>query len=141
MIEHKVITDKDTGEGLEIDNGKLKVAVDGTTVVIQGNKLVAVSNNVDLHVSELSYDNSTGELKVVVTDASGGNRQEVTTSLAALLSLSQEAGNLLTKKSDGVYLGVRDVIDEIGRDAVKEDTQVIKLTSLGGDFLGYTIPN
>ena len=30
MIEHKVITDKDTGEGLEIDNGKLKVAVDGS---------------------------------------------------------------------------------------------------------------
>lgn len=30
MIEHKVITDKDTGEGLEIDNGKLNVAVDGS---------------------------------------------------------------------------------------------------------------
>lgn len=73
MIEHKVITDKDTGEGLEIDNGKLKVAVDGTTVVIQGNKLVAVSNNVDLHVSSLSYDSETGELKAIVTDANGEN--------------------------------------------------------------------
>lgn len=115
--------------------------MDGTTVVIRGNKLVAVSNNVDLHVSSLSYDSETGELKEIVTDANGENRQEATTSLAALLSLSQEAGNLLSKKSDGVYLGVRDVIDEIGRDAVKEDTQVIKLTSLSGDFLGYTIPN
>lgn len=56
MIEHKIITDKDTGEGLEIDNGKLNVAVDGTTVVIRGNKLVAVGNNIDLHVSSLSYD-------------------------------------------------------------------------------------
>lgn len=141
MIEHKVITDQDTGEALAIENGKLNVQVDGTTVVIRGNKLVAVGNSVDLHVSELSYDNSTGELKAVVTDADGGNRQEVTTSLAALLTLSQEAGNLLSKKTDGIYLGVRDVIDEIGRDAVKEDTQVIKLTSLSGDFLGYTIPN
>ena len=140
MIEHKIITDQDTGEALAIENGKLNVQVDGTTVVIRGNKLVAVSG-IDLHVSELSFDQETGELKAVVTDADGGNRQETTTSLAALLSLSQEAGNLLSKKSDGVYLGVRDVIDEIGRDAVKEDTQVIKLTSLSGNFLGYTIPN
>lgn len=140
MIEHKVITDQDTGEALAIENGKLNVQVDGTTVVIRGNKLVAISG-IDLHVSELSFDQETGELKAVVTDADGGNRQETTTSLAALLSLSQEAGNLLSKKSDGVYLGVRDVIDEIGRDAVKEDTQVIKLTSLSGNFLGYTIPN
>lgn len=140
MIEHKVITDKDTGEALAIENGKLNVQVDGTTVVIRGNKLVAISG-IDLHVSELSFDQETGELKAVVTDADGGNRQETTTSLAALLSLSQEAGNLLSKKSDGVYLGVRNVIDEIGRDAVKEDTQVIKLTSLSGNFLGYTIPN
>lgn len=140
MIEHKIITDKDTGEALAIENGKLNVQVDGTTVVIRGNKLVAISG-IDLHVSELSFDQETGELKAVVTDADGGNRQETTTSLAALLSLSQEAGNLLSKKSDGVYLGVRDVIDEIGRDAVKEDTQVIKLTSLSGNFLGYTIPN
>lgn len=140
MIEHKVITDKDTGEALAIENGKLNVQVDGTTVVIRGNKLVAISG-IDLHVSELSFDQETGELKAVVTDADGGNRQETTTSLAALLSLSQEAGNLLSKKSNGVYLGVRDVIDEIGRDAVKEDTQVIKLTSLSGNFLGYTIPN
>ena len=140
MIEHKVITDQDTGEALAIENGKLNVQVDGTTVVIRGNKLVAISG-IDLHVSELSFDQETGELKAVVTDADGGNRQETTTSLAALLSLSQEAGNLLSKKSDGVYLGVRDVIDEIGRDAVKEDTQVIKLTYLSGNFLGYTIPN
>jgi hypothetical protein len=140
MIEHKIITDQDTGEALAIENGKLNVQVDGTTVVIRGNKLVAISG-IDLHVSELSFDQETGELKAVVTDADGGNRQETTTSLAALLSLSQEAGNLLSKKSDGVYLGVRDVIDEIGRDAVKEDTQVIKLTSLSGNFLGYTIPN
>lgn len=140
MIEHKVITDKDTGEALAIEDGKLNVQVDGTTVVIRGNKLVA-NSGIDLHVSELSFDRETGELKAVVTDADGGNRQETTTSLAALLSLSQEAGNLLSKKSDGVYLGVRDVIDEIGRDAVKEDTQVIKLTSLSGNFLGYTIPN
>nr|DAR79927.1 MAG TPA: hypothetical protein [Caudoviricetes sp.] len=140
MIEHKIITDQDTGEALAIENGKLNVQVDGTTVVIRGNKLVAISG-IDLHVSELSFDQETGELKAVVTDADGGNRQETTTSLAALLSLSQEAGNLLTKKSDGVYLGVRDVINEIGRDAVKEDTQVIKLTSLSGNFLGYTIPN
>ena len=140
MIEHKIITDQDTGEALAIENGKLNVQVDGTTVVIRGNKLVAISG-IDLHVSELSFDQETGELKAVVTDADGGNRQETTTALAALLSLSQEAGNLLSKKSDGVYLGVRDVIDEIGRDAVKEDTQVIKLTSLSGNFLGYTIPN
>lgn len=140
MIAHKVITDQDTGEALAIENGKLNVQVDGTTVVIRGNKLVAISG-IDLHVSELSFDQETGELKAVVTDAGGGNRQETTTSLAALLSLSQGAGNLLSKKSDGVYLGVRDVIDEIGRDAVKEDTQVIKLTSLSGNFLGYTIPN
>jgi hypothetical protein len=140
MIEHKIITDQDTGEALAIENGKLNVQVDGTTVVIRGNKLVAISG-IDLHVSELSFDQETGELKAVVTDADGGNRQETTTSLAALLSLSQEAGNLLSKKSDGVYLGVRDVINEIGRDAVKEDTQVIKLTSLSGNFLGYTIPN
>lgn len=140
MIEHKIITDQDTGEALAIENGKLNVQVDGTTVVIRGNKLVAISG-IDLHVSELSFDQETGELKAVVTDADGGNRQETTTSLAALLSLSQEAGNLLSKKSDGVYLGVRDVIDEIGRDAVKEDTHVIKLTSLSGNFLGYTIPN
>lgn len=140
MIEHKIITDQDTGEALAIENGKLNVQVDGTTVVIRGNKLVAISG-IDLHVSELSFDQETGELKAVVTDADGGNRQETTTSLAALLSLSQEAGNLLTKKEDGIYLGVRDVIDEIGRDAVKEDTQVIKLTSLSGNFLGYTIPN
>lgn len=140
MIEHKVITDQDTGEALAIENGKLNVQVDGTTVVIRGNKLVAISG-IDLHVSELSFDQETGELKAVVTDADGGNRQETTTSLAALLSLSQEAGNLLSKKSDGVYLGVRAVIDEIGRDAVKEDTKVIKLTSLSGNFLGYTIPH
>lgn len=140
MIEHKIITDQDTGEALAIEDGKLNVQVDGTTVVIRGNKLVAISG-IDLHVSELSFDQETGELKAVVTDADGGNRQETTTSLAALLSLSQEAGNLLSKKSDGVYLGVRDVINEIGSDAVKEDTRVIKLTSLSGSFLGYTIPN
>lgn len=140
MIEHKIITDQDTGEALAIEDGKLNVQVDGTTVVIRGNKLVAISG-IDLHVSELSFDQETGELKAVVTDADGGNRQETTTSLAALLSLSQEAGNLLSKKSDGVYLGVRDVINEIGSDAVKEDTRVIKLTSLSGNFLGYTIPN
>ena len=140
MIEHKVVTDSDIGEGLEINGSKLNVAVDGTTVVIRGNKLTAIAG-VDLHLSSLSYDQATGELKAVVTDADGGNRQEVTTSLAALLSLSQEEGNLLTKKADGIHLSVRDVINEIGRDAVKEDTQVIKLTALSGDFLGYTIPN
>lgn len=140
MIEHQVITNNDVGEGLTIEGNKLNVEVDGTTVVIRGNKLVAIAG-VDLHLSELSFDQATGELKAIVTDSSGGNRTEATTSLAALLTLSQEEGNLLTKKADGIHLGVRDVIDEIGRDAVKEDTQVIKLTSLSGNFLGYTIPN
>lgn len=124
----KIVTEGDIGAGLEILEGKLKAAIDNATIVIEGGKLVAKAK-ADLRVTGLTSTN--GNLTVTVSDGEGGNETTVQTTLASLLALSAEEGNLATKKNDGIYVGKADVVAATKAEATTE------FQDLAGNTLGY----
>lgn len=127
----KVVTDADIGKGLKIEDNKLIVEVDGRTIKIVGNQLVAEAQ-VDLRVTALTAEDN--KLKVTVADAEGGNAQTVETTLAKLLALSKDADNLAEAKEDGLYVGKAKVIE------VAKEAATVELQSLGGTTLGFIYP-
>lgn len=108
----KVITHKDVGIGLNIDNGSLAVKTDGVTITIEGGALVA-KQGVDLRVKQIIGDQESGKLKVTVAGENGEGEQVVETSLAQLLALSRAADNLAKANEDGVFVGKSDVVDAV----------------------------
>ena len=142
----KVVTENDIGDGLIIENGKLKANVDGTTIVIEGGKLVAKipEAGVDLRVTAIKADKKTGKLKVTVADADGGNEQTVETTLADLVAISQEADNIAEAKDDGIYVGKAKVVEAIkDPETVKALAELLKgdeLQGLDGTSIGYVLP-
>lgn len=146
MAKIKVVTERDIGDGLIIENGKLKVNVDGTTIVVEGGKLVAKipEAGVDLRVTAIKADKKTGKLKVTVADADGGNEQTVETTLADLVAISQEADNLAEAKDDGIYVGKAKVVEAIkDPETVKALAELLKgdeLQGLDGTSIGYVLP-
>lgn len=127
----KVVTDADISNGLKIEDNKLIVEVDGRTIKIVGNQLVAEAQ-VDLRVTALTAEDN--KLKVTVADAEGGNAQTVETTLAKLLALSKDADNLAEAKEDGLYVGKAKVIE------VAKEAATVELQSLGGTTLGFIYP-
>lgn len=145
MAKIRVVTENDTGKGLEIANQKLNVVVDDVTIKIVDNKLVAQlpEAGVDLRVTKIKADKDTGKLKITVDDGDGGNEKTVETTLAELLVVSAEADNLAEVKDDGIYVGKAKVL-EIVKDpeTVKALAELLKgdeLQSLGGTSLGYVM--
>ena len=63
MAKIKVVTERDTGKGLEIANQKLNVVVDDVTIKIVDNKLVAQipETGVDLRVNAIAADKVIGK--------------------------------------------------------------------------------
>lgn len=146
MAKIKVVTERDIGDGLIIENGKLKANVDGTTIVVEGGKLVAKipEAGVDLRVTAIKADKKTGKLKVTVADADGGNEQIVETTLADLVAISQEADNLAEAKDDGIYVGKAKVVEAVkDPEMVKALAELLKgneLQGLDGTSIGYVLP-
>lgn len=146
MAKIKVVTERDIGDGLIIENGKLKANVDGVTIVVEGGKLVAKipEAGVDLRVTAIKADKKTGKLKVTVADADGGNEQTVETTLADLVAISQEADNLAEAKDDGIYVGKAKVLEAIkDPETVKALAELLKgneLQGLDGTTIGYVLP-
>lgn len=145
MAKIRVVTENDTGKGLEIANQKLNVVVDDVTIKIVDNKLVAQipETGVDLRVTKIKGDKDTGKLKITVDDGAGGNETTVQTSLAELLVVSAEADNIAEVKDDGIYVGKAKVL-EIVKDpeTVKALAELLKgdeLQSLGGESIGYVM--
>lgn len=132
MAKIKVVTERDTGKGLEIADKKLNVVVDDVTIKIVDNKLVAQipEAGVDLRVTAIKGDKATGKLKVTVDDGEGGNVKTVETSLAELLVVSAEADNIAEVKEDGIFVGKATVVE-----AVKGD----ELQGLDGTSIGYVV--
>lgn len=146
MAKIRVVTENDTGKGLEIANQKLNVVVDDVTIKIVDNKLVAQlpETGVDLRVTKIKADKDTGKLKITVDDSAGGNETTVQTSLAELLVVSAEADNLAEVKDDGIYVGKAKVL-EIVKDpeTVKALAELLKgdeLQGLDGTTIGYVMP-
>ena len=146
MAKIKVVTERDVGTGLAIENQKLNVVVDGVTIKIVDNKLVAQipETGVDLRVTAIKGDKATGKLKITVDDGAGGNETTVQTSLAELLVVSAEADNIAEVKDDGIYVGKAKVL-EIVKDpeTVKALAELLKgdeLQGLDGTTIGYVMP-
>lgn len=145
MAKIKVVTERDIGKGLEIANQKLNVVVDGVTIKIVDNKLVAQipESDVDLRVTKIKADKATGKLKVTVDDGAGGNETTVETTLAELLVVSAEADNIAEVKDDGIFVGKAKVV-EILKDpeTVKALAELLKgdeLQGLDGTSIGYVV--
>lgn len=142
----KVVTERDIGDGLIIKNGKLKANVDGTTIVVEGGKLVAKipEAGVDLRVNAIAADKATGKLKLTVADADGGNQTTVETTLAELLVVSAEADNLAEVKDDGIFVGKAKVVEAVkDPKTVKALAELLKgdeLQGLDGTSIGYVLP-
>lgn len=146
MAKIKVVTERDVGTGLAIENQKLNVVVDDVTIKIVDNKLVAQipESGVDLRVTKIKGDKDTGKLKITVDDGDGGNETTVQTSLAELLVVSAEADNIAEVKDDGIYVGKAKVL-EIVKDpeTVKALAELLKgdeLQGLDGTTIGYVMP-
>lgn len=146
MDKIKVVTERDVGKGLVIENQKLDVVVDDVTIKIVDNKLVAQipESGVDLRVTAIKGDKATGKLKIIVDDGAGGNETTVQTSLAELLVVSAEADNIAEVKDDGIYVGKAKVL-EIVKDpeTVKALAELLKgdeLQGLDGTTIGYVLP-
>lgn len=147
MAKIKVVTERDVGKGLEIANQKLNVVVDDVTIKIVDNKLVAQipESGVDLRVTKIKADKTTGKLKVTVDDGAGGNEQTIETSLAELLVVSAEADNLAEVKDDGIFVGKAKVVEAVkDHETVKALAELLKgdeLQGLDGTSIGYVLPN
>lgn len=146
MAKIKVVTERDIGKGLEIADQKLNVVVDDVTIKIVDNKLVAQipESGVDLRITKIKADKTTGKLKVTVDDGAGGNEQTVETTLAELLVTSAEVDNIAEVKEDGIYVGKAKVV-EIVKDpeTVKALAELLKgdeLQGLDGTSIGYVLP-
>lgn len=146
MAKIKVVTERDVGTGLAIENQKLNVVVDDVTIKIVDNKLVAQipESGVDLRVTKIKGDKDTGKLKITVDDGAGGNETTVQASLAELLVVSAEADNIAEVKDDGIYVGKAKVL-EIVKDpeTVKALAELLKgdeLQGLDGTTIGYVMP-
>lgn len=131
----KVVTDQDLGEALAVEGGKLVLKVDGVTIKIEGNQLVA-TQKVDLRVTAMTAEE--GKLKVTVADENGGNAQTIETTLAKLIALSKTEGNLAEANEDGIYVS-KAKIEELAKQAAKAGATE-ELQSLGGVKLGYIFP-
>lgn len=132
----KVVTDSDIGAGLAILENKLQVAFDNETIVVEDGKLVAKAK-ADLRVTGMNAED--GNLTVTITDGQGGNATTIQTTLASLLALSAEAGNLAEKKADGIYVGktaVKEAAKEVVADEAKKGATV-EFQDLAGNTLGY----
>lgn len=146
MAKIKVVTERDIGDGVIIEKGKLKANIDGTTIVVEGGKLVAKipEAGVDLRVTAIKADKKTGKLKVMVADAEGGNEQTVETTLAELLVVSAEADNLAEVKDDGIFVGKAKVVEAVkDPETVKALAELLKgdeLQGLDGTSIGYVLP-
>lgn len=146
MAKIKVVTERDIGDGLIIENGKLKADVDGTTIVVEGGKLVAKipEAGVDLRITKIKGDKATGKLKITVDDGAGGHEQTVETTLAELIAISQEADNLAEAKDDGIFVGKAKVVEAIkDPETVKAIAELLKgdeLQGLDGTTIGYVLP-
>lgn len=145
MAKIKVVTERDVGTGLEIANQKLNVVVDDVTIKIVDNKLVAQipESGVDLRVTKIKADKTTGKLKVTVDDGAGSNEQTVETSLAELLVVSAEADNLAEVKDDGIFVGKAKVVEAVkDPETVKALAELLKgdeLQGLDGTTIGYVL--
>ena len=134
----KVVTDGDIGAGLKVEGGKLLVAVDGVSIKVVGNQLVATTQ-VDLRITAIAADKETGKLKITVADAEGGNVQTVETTLADLIALSKDADNLAEVKTDGIYVG-KTSVKEAAKEVVAEEAKkaaTLEFQDLAGNTLGY----
>nr|DAM35024.1 MAG TPA: hypothetical protein [Caudoviricetes sp.] len=146
MAKIRVVTENDTGKGLEIANQKLNVVVDDVTIKIVDNKLVAQipETGVDLRVTKIKADQDTGKLKITVDDGAGGNETTVQTSLAELLVVSAEAGNIAEVKDDGIFVGKAKVVEAVkDPETVKALAELLKgdeLQGLDGTTIGYVLP-
>lgn len=132
----KVVTDSDIGAGLAILENKLQVAFDNETIVVEDGKLVAKAK-ADLRVTGMNA--ADGNLTVTITDGQGGNATTIQTTLASLLALSAEAGNLAEKKADGIYVGktaVKEAAKEVVADEAKK-AATVEFQDLAGNTLGY----
>lgn len=129
----KVVTENDIGKGLKVEAGKLLVEIDEGTLEFKGNQLAAKipTQNVDLRVTAIAADQTTGKLKITVADAEGGNVQIVETTLADLIAMSKNLDNLATIDNGGIYVSPASV-----QHAAKT-AAVVTFQSLGGDTLGY----
>lgn len=130
----KVVTEGDIGAGLKVEDGKLVIAIDGTTIKLVGNQLVATTQ-VELHVTDVAADKDEGKLKVTVSDGQGGNFHTIETTLADLVALSRDRGNLAEAHSDGIYIG-EDAIKRIVSEEAKKGATV-QLQNLAGNDIGY----
>ena len=146
MAKIRVVTENDTGKGLEIADAKLNVVVDDVTIKIVDNKLVAQlpEAGVDLRVTAIKGDKATGKLKITVDDGEGGNQKTVETTLAELLVVSAEADNLAEVKDDGIFVGKAKVVEAIkDPETVKTLAELLKgdeLQGLDGTTIGYVLP-
>lgn len=132
----KVVTDSDIGAGLAVLENKLQVAFDNETIVVEDGKLVAKAK-ADLRVTGMNA--ADGNLTVNITDGQGGNATTIQTTLASLLALSAEAGNLAEKKADGIYVGktaVKEAAKEVVADEAKK-AATVEFQDLAGNTLGY----
>lgn len=129
----KVVTENDIGKGLKVEAGKLLVEIDEGTLEFKGNQLAAKipTNNVDLRVTAIAADQTTGKLKITVADAEGGNQTVVETTLSDLIAMSKNLDNLATIDNGGIYVSPASV-----QQAAKTAADVT-FQSLGGDALGY----
>lgn len=138
----KVVTDGDIGAGLKVEDGKLLVAVDGTTIKVVGNQLVATTQ-VDLHITAIAADKETGKLKVTVSDAEGGNAQTIETTLADLIALSKDTDNLAEAKPDGIYVG-KEAVKAAAKEVIDSEAKkgaTAEFQDLAGNTLGYAFEN
>lgn len=146
MAKIRVVTENDTGKGLEIANQKLNVVVDDVTIKIVDNKLVAQipETGVDLRVTKIKADKDTGKLKITVDDGDGGNEKTVESTLAELLVVSAEADNIAEVKDDGIFVGKAKVVEVVkDPETVKALAELLKgdeLQGLDGTTIGYVLP-
>lgn len=129
----KVVTESDIGKGLKVEAGKLLVEIDEGTLEFKGNQLAAKipTQNVDLRVTAIAADQTTGKLKITVADAEGGNVQTVETTLSDLIAMSKNSDNVATIDNGGIYVSPVSV-----QQAAKRGADV-NFQSLGGESLGY----
>lgn len=131
----KLVSENDLGNGLAINNQKVVVKVDDSTVKINAQGQLTAVAQVDVKLQGASLNDSTNQLHLELSDGSA-----LDVDLSKFLNIEQVKPTGVTVTGDKVTIALSDGTSVEGTLAdFKNALRNNQLQTLGGVDLGYTI--
>lgn len=131
-----VVTPEDLGNGLEVQEQKVVVKVDGTSVKINAQGQLYTEHTVDVKASNIRVDEATQEIVIEQTDGS-----ELRTNVANFFPQASEKVTAAEMNADGLKLTLANQEEvTLPKTQILQHLRGEEVLSLGGVTLGYLLP-